>query len=319
MEGMQPSSVIKIVLSNERTLVAWLRTGATLSTGAFVAGVLGGGKHGRPGMLLLLQSLVAVLLGIVAVRIFRWRARKICKRDQESFAAPLSPALAAAALIGVLSWTAYTLVVQEISWQFGSDDCMSLGPATNGTPPYAYVTFHGAGNLARTALCHPSHGVGGVHRYSLRTGSYAGPVTDQRAALMMWPRGLVLFRGLLLVAEAKGGDSSLSVFGACAGGAPRAFLGRVRPEGSALTAAFAHPYGLAATRDTVRVSAQDGGAVVSLNMSTGTMEVAHVVNTHRASVLHSGVRRALAAVACSGSSCTSRSPPPLASSRPSPP
>ena len=130
----------------------------------------------------------------------------------------------------MLSWTAYTLIAQEISWQFGSEDCLSLGPAINGTPPYAYITMHGAGALARTALCHPEHGVGGVHRYSLKTGAYAGPVTDQRAALMHWPRGLALFRGLLLVAEAKSSDSSLAVFGACAGGAPRAFLGSALRE-----------------------------------------------------------------------------------------
>ena len=60
-----------------------------------------------------------------------------------------------------------------------------------------------------------------------------------------------------------------------------------------MAAAFAHPYGVVATGDTVRVSAQNGGAVVNLNMSSGAMEVAHVVS-HKASVLRSGPLRGIA-------------------------
>ena len=73
----------------------------------------------------------------------------------------------------------------------------------------------------------------------------------------------------LFVVDSQPSDPSLAVFGECSGPlSTRPFLGRVRPPllDTQLTRAFAHPYGVDVAGDeSLHVSSQDGGAVVSVD------------------------------------------------------
>ena len=146
-----------------------------------------------------------------------------------------------------------------------------------------------------TAICHPERGVSGVHRFALATGAYAGPATDQRTALMQAPRGMVLRDGLLYIAESSANDPGVAVFGNCStkeGAAAaaadagvsslpswqlyqRPYLGKIRPAPHIGLPPFQHPYGLVEMGSSARValSAQNGGAAISLDLDDGEMAV----------------------------------------------
>lgn len=333
----------RIHLASERTLIAWLRTAATLGAGALFA-VLGRqtskSVHGGGAVYGPVQAVVA--LGVMAYGLAQYarRRRYVRNRHHHAYSEVCGPGTLAV-FVGVSLATDLGLM----AWQaFGpaSPLCASLPlpMMLNATPPFLYVTFHGMPvrprpnrsrcvrpipprSLARTdprgsTLALGSRrqqpkllfsrgvcgGVSGVHRFTL-SGAYAGPVTSVEApARMRYPRGMVHHLGLLLVLESWAEDPSLAVFGGCAEPlSERPFLGRIRPPvargDASLDASFAHPYGVVEAPDgTLHVSAQNGGAVVSVDITTGDMRVVHQARRRRrrppSSCAHRARSRALA-------------------------
>ena len=132
-------------------------------------------------------------------------------------------------------------------------------------------------------MCNAAHGVSGVHRFTL-SGAYAGPATNQRDALVHMPRGMTATTGLLVVADSYADDSSLVFFGACVNAGLRPYLGRIRPESKATRSSFQHPYSVVNAPDEpgrLKVSSQDGGAIISVDTISGEMSVEKQVSRIR--------------------------------------
>ena len=110
---------------------------------------------------------------------------------------------------------------------------------------------------------------------------------------MQAPRGMVLRDGLLYIAESSANDPGVAVFGNCSteeGAAAaaadagvsslpswqlyqRPYLGKIRPAPHIGLPPFQHPYGLVEMGASARValSAQNGGAAISLDLDDGEM------------------------------------------------
>ena len=292
----------KMSLANERTLIAWVRVGATFGAGAIVAKTL---RHydetpetqGISGMSTTAQALLGLLVVTWGTVTYVRRARLLRERWHGSYEASLGPAVIAMATVGSVLLTASASLARVHA--YFSDDCLYLPGRplhANATPPFLYVSFHGVAQ-PRRELCSVEQGVAAIHRFTL-DGLYAGPATDQRAAMLRYPRGMTTSLGMLFVADSDVADSSIAVFGACAGAAARPFLGRIRPlKGDAAHSAFEHPYAVVAgpTPSKLRVSTQNGGAIIQVSTISGDMQVERQVTPHVSRHdSHSGNLRGLA-------------------------
>lgn len=278
---------MKMALSNERTLIAWVRVGATYGAGAVVAAVITTDPsrdpaHRQTSISLTVQALLGLLIVAWGVVQFVRRGKMLAARWHGSYEAHLGPAaFAIATIISVLLTMSVSLRRIE---EYYSDDCLylpglSVAQMANATPPFLYISFHGTSN-PRKAMCNSKHGVAAVHRFTL-SGAYAGPATDQRDAMVHMPRGMAAINGLLVVADSYVEDSSLVFFGACVNAGVRPFLGRIRPDDKQMRASFEHPYGVVTSRDDpsrLLVSSQDGGTIVAVDTTTGEMSVERQVS-----------------------------------------
>lgn len=258
----------KFQLANERTLIAWLRVASTMGIGGLLAGL----AHASAAWLEfwrvfgIAQAAAAVLVAAYAYKQHRHRSKLVAKRHHGNFDEAYGPGLVALAVAAGLTCDLGSLVHQSFAPAVGCA-VLPLPLVLNASGPFLYITFHGTDSHLHSC----ASGVGGVHRFSL-DGDYAGPATDQAAARMYHPRGLVHINGNLVVTESRDVDSSLSVFGRCSPSSPvRAFLGHIRPP-DALKGRFEHPYGITASDETnLDVSAQNGGAVVGIDMLSAHM------------------------------------------------
>ena len=260
----------KFFMANERTLIAWLRLATTIGVGAFLGYIASDGKpgsqsHGWGGV----KLAVGALIPVYALVMYHRRIALVRARHMGTFEEKFGPAAVAFVIaVSLVLDLGYLLRQPAVG-------CLELPVPVfrNATPPYLYVSFHGTS--------HPrlgcDDGIGGLHRFTLQ-GHYAGPATDQLAAQMLQPRGMVRQDGLLFVADSWIGDSSVVVYGPCAGTSARTYLGRIRPDG-AIAAAFGHPYGLASEGDgkELRLSAQNGGAIIAIDPQSNAMHVEHQV------------------------------------------
>ena len=205
---------MKMALANERTLIAWLRVGATYGAGAVVATALTKEMvNDDRGFTLTVQALLGLLVVAWGTAQFVRRGRLLAQRWHGSYESWWGPAIfTLASFISVLLTAGVSIRrIQE----YYSDDCPflpGLNHTPNALPPFFYITFHGSTN-PRKAMCHAAQGVSGVHRFTL-SGAYAGPATNQRDALVHMPRGMTATTGLLVVADSYASDSSLVFFGA---------------------------------------------------------------------------------------------------------
>ena len=215
---------MKMALANERTLIAWLRVGATHGAGAVVATALTKEMvNDDRGFTLTVQALLGLLVVAWGTAQFVRRGRLLAQRWHGSYESCWGPAIfTLASVISVLLTAGVSIRrIQE----YYSDDCPflpGLNHTPNALPPFFYITFHGSTN-PRKAMCHaaqvrvrvrvrvnpnpnlnpnpnpsPNQGVSGVHRFTL-SGAYAGPATNQRDALVHMPRGMTATTGLLVV------------------------------------------------------------------------------------------------------------------------
>ncbi|KAL3929226.1 MAG: hypothetical protein SGPRY_002044 [Prymnesium sp.] len=261
----------KFLMANERTLIAWLRLASTIGVGG-LALVLTSTSRSRPDHSYgwsCIQVLLAGLIVLYALFMYRHRIRLFEARNQVSFEERVGPSVVTGVSVALLLYNLQLLINQP---DIGCLD-LPLDMFHNTTPPYLYITFHGTLHPRRTC----DEGVGGVHRFTLE-GEYAGMATDQLAAQMMHPRGMVRRNEMLFVAESWTRDSSVAVFGACTGTTALPsirYLGRIRPDPS-MAFTFSHPYGMATTADnSLRVSTQNGAAVVAIDVHTNAMSVEH--------------------------------------------
>jgi len=292
----------KMHLANERTLIAWVRIGSTFGAGAVVASTLR--KYNETpetqsfgGMSATAQALLGLLVVTWGTITYVWRARLLRERWHGSYESSLGPAVIAIATVSSVLLTASASLARVHA--FFSDDCLllpGLPHYANATPPFLYISFHGVSH-PRRELCTADQGVATIHRFTL-DGQYAGPATDQRAAMLRYPRGMATSLGMLFVADSDVEDSSIAVFGACAGSAARPFLGRIRPsKGDAVHSAFSHPYAVVTgpTPSKLRLSTQNGGAIIQVSTISGEMQVERQVSPHVSRhATHSGNLRGLA-------------------------
>eukprot|EP00966_Prymnesium_polylepis_P272478 6295090-Prymnesium_polylepis.1 len=258
----------KFYMANERTLIAWLRIASTIGVGALVASMASlSGKStastgtGWSGA----QIAASALIVVYAFAMYHRRCAQVRARHMGTFDEVFGPAAVALIIVAALAFDLQYLIRQP------SVGCLALPLPVwhNATPPYLYVSFHGTSHIRHGC----QSGIGGIHRFEMASGHYAGPATDQMAAEMLQPRGMLKQNGMLFVAESWIGDSSVVVYGPCAGTSPRAYLGRIRPD-AANALAFGHPYGLASGGDNaLRLSTQDGGAVIAIDVASNNMYV----------------------------------------------
>ena len=254
----------KFYMANERTMIAWLRIASTLGIGAFL-GVRYGRGHFRAEQtpVGLFQLGVAALIVIYAFVMFHRRAWLVRLRHHGTFDENIGPGVVAVMIAGGLILELIRLLREP------AVGCvlLPLPLAQNLAPPFLYLTFHGTANIRHGC----GAGIGGVHRFSL-DGKYAGLAIDQEKGKVQSPRGMTRLDGLFFIADSATEDPSIAVFGPCAGSAARFYLGRIRPDGGHFDA-FGHPYGLAADGRELLVSAQNGGAVVTVDPQTSEMRV----------------------------------------------
>ncbi len=282
---------IKLHMTNERTLIAWVRLAATLGVSAMLLRTFArpASTAKLPKELAPAQGAAAVLIAVLALSHYRHRARLIREREHVSFFASWLPAIAGATVVLAIVVSCSRTMQSFHEWWFHAQDCSSLQGFElhpDAPRPHAFITFHGSRD-PRAALCHPSRGVSGVHAFSIVDGTYVGPVTDQLAALVKQPRGILATPGgMLLLADASGKSSSIAVFGPRANasashGEPAfPFRGRISPP-KTVRAAFSHPYGLTWGDGGILVAAQDGQSVLRLDPQTGSVEVLHQVASGR--------------------------------------
>lgn len=275
---------MKMALANERTLIAWVRVGATYGAGAVVATMMTKEMvNDNHGFTLTVQALLGLLVIAWGTMQFVRRGKLLAERWHGSYESNWGPAIfTIASVISVLLTAGVSIRrIQE----YYSDTCPylpGLNHTPNALPPFFYLTFHGSAN-PRKAMCRAARGVSGVHRFTL-SGDYAGPATNQRDALMHMPRGMTATTGLLVVADSWAPDSSLVFFGACVNAGLRPYLGRIRPESKATRNAFQHPYSVVNVPDEparLKVSSQDGGAIISVDTISGEMSVEKQVSRIR--------------------------------------
>ena len=266
----------RLSLANERTLLSWCKLTCIFASGGFLTHALTGLRPERD-MEHLVQALgqlsLAGLVCITGLTLYHRRRGLFEKKHMGSYSSTESITMVAIGIFATLAITLLRAVHQEA--EYASSSCLQLRDfqLTDALPPYFYITFHGPPD-ALAGMC---RGTGAVQRFSVNTGAYVGPATDQRAALVRSPRGLVLHNGVLVVVDAGEGAeySSLAVFGDCAGRDVRPYMGKVRPRGRPeLADAFAHPYGIALAADgTFRVTAQNGGALLAVDIENLTSPV----------------------------------------------
>jgi uncharacterized membrane protein YidH (DUF202 family) len=260
----------RLHLANERTLLSWTKLGSIFAAGGFLT-KLAGAHRAEPA-----ASTPQLLLGLLVIglglKVYASRRSLLAQKWHGSYTLPIPPWIACISIWTTLAMTFLQAALHEVVIR--SPECLQLGPLAQdpAPPPYLYITFHGADNPSEV-LC---EGTGAVQRFTL-DGGYVGPATDQVAAMVHSPRGLVFHNELLVLADAGEGAvrhaPSLAVFGDCAGVAARPFLGRIHSS-RLVEPLFVHPYGLAAAPDgTLRATSQDGGALLQVDMSTANITV----------------------------------------------
>jgi uncharacterized membrane protein YidH (DUF202 family) len=197
----------KICMSNERTLIAWLRTAATLAIAALFSAVGRQSKktvHWNNVFFGIGQGAAAVVIAILATWLYWQRRRMLAARFHGSWGSRWPPALIGCCiLVGLL---ADVSLMFQVAFGLPADEgLLPLPLSRNATPPFLYLTFHGTGHPGRPSPA--SEGVAGVHRFTLG-GEYAGLAVDQAAAQMHHPRGIVEHLGLLFVAESWGASAA---------------------------------------------------------------------------------------------------------------
>ena len=97
---------MKMALSNERTLIAWVRVGATYGAGAVVASVITRGRdlaYRQASACLAFQALLGLLVVVWGTAQFVRRGRMLSERWHGSYESTLGPAVfALATIISVL-------------------------------------------------------------------------------------------------------------------------------------------------------------------------------------------------------------------------
>ena len=146
---------MKMALANERTLIAWLRVGATYGAGAVVATALTKEMvNDDRGFTLTVQALLGLLVVAWGTAQFVRRGRLLARRWHGSYESCWGPAIfTLASVISVLLTAGVSIRrIQE----YYSDDCPflpGLNHTPNALPPFFYITFHGSTN-PRKAMCH---------------------------------------------------------------------------------------------------------------------------------------------------------------------
>ena len=296
----------RLHLANERTLLSWIKLGCIFTAGGFLTRVAipkdidlhSPDAPWEAKAQQFSQLCLGMIVICVGLSLFVRRRKMFADKWMGSYGFPRSLRVA----VGGIFVTLFVTLLQALSKEaeYNSADCLRLKTEANvesAPPPYLYVSFHGT-NTPLADLC---TGVGAVQRFSL-SGAYAGPATDQRAALVHSPRGLILHNELLILADAGEGASlhkpSLAIFGDCAGRDKRPFLGRVRAPDPQTELAFTHPYGLAAGKNgVIQASAQNGGALLAVALSNRTAPISVVEQLEppvSADHIHSGPLRGLA-------------------------
>ncbi|EOD28631.1 hypothetical protein EMIHUDRAFT_468687 [Emiliania huxleyi CCMP1516] len=292
------------VLANERTLMAWLRLAATMGLGAFLVNVLQkSSSKAALGPMSLVQSLVAIIIAAVSLVRFYQRDYLLKSRHMgAAFGDWMLPVLSGGMILAIVVSATGSAISRWAEWHFHGPECVALPGflETPGAPrPHVYVSFHGSSEPT-SAICHPEQGVSGIHKFSLASGEYVGPATDQLSAVQKMPRQLLVAGDHLLVADGAPSMSSVAVFGRCVppepdhvSVPPREFLGVIRApaqdtrsaegllaHGAPVTPlAMEHPYGLALGPDgsTLHVSTQNGGAAISVSLKNGSMALTQQV------------------------------------------
>ena len=133
----------KFLMANERTMIAWLRIAATIGVGALVGAMASNSKsvihtsfHGA-------QVVIATLISAYALAMYRRRVAQVRARHMGTFDEPFAPAIVALILATGIGMHLTYLVRQP------TVGCLELPLPMwrNATPPYLYVSFHGASNL----------------------------------------------------------------------------------------------------------------------------------------------------------------------------
>ena len=290
--GLPAVAQTRLHLANERTMLSWMKLGCIFALGGFLTSTLripDSDNHapalsttvtastvsgyGSVSGYALMQMVLAACVVISGAQIFHIRRGLLDARWMGSYGMPRVLFVAIAGIFLMLGATFLIAMLHEVS--HFSPDCLRLHRTLEDLPaPYLYISLHGASDPL-SDIC---TGLGAVQRFSL-TGAYIGPATDQISAMVHSPRGMVLHNELLILADAGEGAimrrPSLAVFGDCAGHGIRPFLGRVLADDVDIEALFAHPYGVASSKDmqTLQVSTQNGGALLSVDLSNLTRPI----------------------------------------------